>query len=614
MFHKLKIFKSSLFFIILSFVSCFVFSSFSYASDFITDYDVHYYPTLEKQNLTTHVSFKIKITNLKPDIYIKTFSLLFPKTFQIGNIKVSDDNGVVNTIVTQSDSNQIIKMEFSDPAMGLNITNSLYLEFLQTDLFKVNGNTWEVIIPTIENRDKGDYIVTVHMPMTQSKKISISKPKPDLISGDRIIWNNPKNKTIYAVFGAYQIYSTKLRYHLNNPHFTRVYTDIAFPPETLYQKLYINSIFPKPDKVFRDDDGNYMGRYFLNAKESKDIIFDSNIQIHVQPRADVMKEISKSFISQKKYLLTPDKNWTISDFSPYKKYNSIESIYSFITSKLRYNYGRLSSKISRLGANEALRYPDQAVCTEFSDVFISLAKENGLYARELQGFGFSNNAELRPLSTKSDVLHSWPEYFDEKQQIWIPLDPTWESTSGIDYFSSLDLNHIVFAIHGKKSDYPYPAGSYKLDDSTIDIQINPTDITLKESNSLSITQLQQSIPLNSQNSFQIKIEIENTGNSYVWNYPLTLSSNGLLLKSETILINTLAPYEKKEILIEYSLINKWKQINTSILFFAASNKIATIPVQVVPIQFLLLRNVSIIVGIIVLIFIIIRLLFHKQSI
>jgi len=582
-----------------------------YASDFKTVYDVHYYPTLEQQDLTTRVSFKIKITNLKPDLYIKTFSLIFPKTFQIGNIKVSDDSGPISQVVSQSESNQTIKMEFSNPQVGLNITNTLYLDFLQTNLFKVNANTWEVIIPTVENRGDGDYIVTVHMPLSQNKKISISKPQPNMISGDQIVWNNPQNKTIYAVFGPYQIYSTKLRYHLNNPNFTRVYTDIAFPPETLYQKLFVNSILPKPDKVFRDEDGNYMGRYFLNPKESKDIIFDSFIQVNVQPREHVGKEISKSFNMQKKYLLTPDKNWTIPDYSQYKSYNSIQSIYSFVISKLHYNYGRLSSKISRLGAEEALKYPDQAVCTEFSDVFIALAKENGFYTRELQGYGFSNDLDLRPLSTKSDVLHSWPEYFDEKKQIWVSLDPTWESTSGIDYYSSLDLNHIVFAIHGKKSDYPYPAGSYKSKEDSKDIQIAPIDVVPKENKSISIVQTQQSIPVNSQNSFQIKVSVENTGNSYIWDYPITLSSSGIRLNPNSFSIGTLAPYEKKDVTIEYELINKWKQTNTKILFYSNSNIIASVPILVIPLQYLIAKNVLIVVGVIFLIFVIIKLIFHK---
>ena len=37
-------------------------------------------------------------------------------------------------------------------------------------------------------------------------------------------------------------------------------------------------------------------------------------------------------------------------------------------------------------------------------------------------YGFSNDPKLRPLSTQSDVLHSWPEYFDqENKKDWYRL-------------------------------------------------------------------------------------------------------------------------------------------------------------------------------------------------
>jgi len=66
------------------------------------------------------------------------------------------------------------------------------------------------------------------------------------------------------------------------------------------------------------------------------------------------------------------------------------------------------------------------------------------------------------LSLVSDVLHSWPEYYDVGQKLWIPIDPTWANTTGgVNYFDKLDYNHIALSIHGQASTYPYPAGFYK---------------------------------------------------------------------------------------------------------------------------------------------------------
>ena len=47
----------------------------------------------------------------------------------------------------------------------MNSENNIYLDFLQQNLFKVNGNVWEVILPTVENKEgEGDYTIIVHLP------------------------------------------------------------------------------------------------------------------------------------------------------------------------------------------------------------------------------------------------------------------------------------------------------------------------------------------------------------------------------------------------------------------------------------------------------------------
>ncbi len=63
--------------------------------------------------------------------------------------------------------------------------------------------------------------------------------------------------------------------------------------------------------------------------------------------------------------------------------------------------------------------------------------------RKTIGFG--------PLSLIADVLHAWPEYYDQQQNVWVAIDPTWaDTTGGIDYFSKLDLRHLTFAIQGQE--------------------------------------------------------------------------------------------------------------------------------------------------------------------
>jgi transglutaminase-like putative cysteine protease len=52
------------------------------------------------------------------------------------------------------------------------------------------------------------------------------------------------------------------------------------------------------------------------------------------------------------------------------------------------------------------------VCLEFTDLFIAIARAAGIPAREIDGFGYTQNAINRPISIDEDILHAWPEYYD----------------------------------------------------------------------------------------------------------------------------------------------------------------------------------------------------------
>jgi hypothetical protein len=116
-----------------------------------------------------------------------------------------------------------------------------------------------------------------------------------------------------------------------------------------------------------------------------------------------------------------------------------------------------------MGALTALANPDSAICMEFTDLFVAIARAAGIPTREINGYAYTENPEIQPLSLVADVLHSWPEYYDKDKGAWIPIDPTWGSTTGgVDFFNKLDLRHFTFVIHGKDDTKPYAPGSYKL--------------------------------------------------------------------------------------------------------------------------------------------------------
>ena len=175
----------------------------------------------------------------------------------------------------------------------------------------------------------------------------------------------------------------------------------------------------------------------------------------------------------------------------------------------------------------ALSNPDQAVCMEFTDLFIALSRAAGIPARELDGYGFTSNPTLRPLSLNQDLLHAWPEYFDDTKG-WVMVDPTWENTTGgVDYFDKLDLNHFVFAIKGSSCQTPVPAGSYKYigqDSKDVRVTLSETDFIGKPQLDVSI---KTSNPIIAGFPEKIKVTISNMGNSFLPSSDFAIKSGSL---------------------------------------------------------------------------------------
>ncbi|MCS6956823.1 MAG: transglutaminase-like domain-containing protein, partial [Patescibacteria group bacterium] len=610
---KYSIFKIIIF--ILSFFF-FVFSNKIFASDYKTDYQVNYDLKNFSSTQEAKVDFNIKITNLRSDIYVSKFSISFPNSFYISNIKAFDDYGEVVSKISSNNDYTKVEMEFSNPNIGKNLVNNLYLKFNQKNLFKINGQIWEVVLPVLEKKEDDTYKIKVILPQNSDKKISIAKPKPNYIYQNEIIWENPKTKTIYAVFGDYQVYKTELSYNLKNSEVFPVFKEIAFPPDTLYQKIIIQSIDPAPFQVYQDIDGNYLGKYFLKPFESKKIIFRGYIQVFAKPREEIIKNIRENFESQKKYLLRNQPYWSVKkiDEVKIKDLKTISDIYYFVVNNLEYNYDKLKSENKRIGAEKILENPSYAVCLEFSDLFVALAREKGFFARQVNGYGFSFDPKLQPLSLNNDVLHAWPEYYDEFLGFWISVDPTWEKTSGIDYFSSFDLNHIVFSIHGKSSDYPLPAGMYKVDNSK-DIIVNPSFDLLKDFKKITIKDFSFYKNKNNKNyNYKINFKIKNEGNIYSFKIPVKIENNNLNFEKNYFLIDSLAPFEEKKIEVNFYYPKKisFKEKKEKIILYVDNQKIFEDEIKISFFVFIFFKKIILTVVILFIIGFLIKKIFKND--
>jgi len=462
-----------LFFLLTIFFQFFKIKPVRANDEFQTNFDIRYQVD---ENGSVNVREQITLTNKISSVYVTQYSLTLPS--EIKNIKVFDGKGPCKISVSQDSNTTLIIINFNQQVIGIGKNLIFNLTYDSPDTAKKNGEVWEINLPKLSALTKVDnYNVSLAIPNSFGKAAFIRPDPVEELTEDnfkvyRFVKSQLENSGVNAVFGPFQIFDFTLFYHLENKNFILGETEIALPPDTAFQQIIFKEIEPKPLNIRVDNDGNWLAKYRLSPKEKIQIKFTGKVKILAQPQrvlATPSQENLEKNLAEAPYWET--NNETIYQLA--QKLKTPKAIYQYVVSNLKYNFDRAKDGAPRLGALEALKNPEQAICMEFTDLFITLCRAAGIPAREINGFAYTDDIHLRPLSLMFDVLHSWPEYYDEKEQIWRPVDPTWEKTTGgVDYFYQTNLNHFAFAIHGEDSQNPYPAGSYKLDDySGKDVQV-----------------------------------------------------------------------------------------------------------------------------------------------
>ena len=441
-----------------------------FAADQNFDISVNSKYVIDRTGLTTIVQ-TIHITNKTEFYYTPTYTVSVGFA-DIQNIEAYNSDGTIaTTLDDKNPDNKSIKLTFPKRYTGLNKTNSFTLKFDTKDIVKKQGNIWEVTIPGIASPDDFTaYSSTIEVPDSYGQA-SIIKPKK--ASTDKKIISLSKDEIgrsgVYILYGDKQYYDFSLKYNISNPNLFPVRTEIALPPQTNYQNVLISSFSMLPLNVTKDKDGNWIAEYRLMPQQKEQIIVKGIIEVLSSPqKEELSNNQSKDYTSPKKYwdTLNPAVEKTASQLTTPKE------IYEFVVSKLSYNYSKVSTENLRLGGKGALSDPKNSVCLEFTDLFVTLARAKGIPARSVEGYAYTQNSKLRPLSLVNDILHAWPEYYDRTAQKWIMVDPTWgNTTKGMDYFNSLDFAHVTFVLKGRDSEYPIPAGGYKFDRESKDVEV-----------------------------------------------------------------------------------------------------------------------------------------------
>ena len=543
--------------ILLLFASLLIFPKvLSAQSDFIIDATVTYNIQEEGTTIVTH---EITLTNNLSNLYATSYTMGL-EGLQPENIRVYKGNSERKLNINTDGDSTSMEVLFDSPAVGKGNFQKFTISFEEGSFATKSGEVWEISIPRLSSPENfRTYKVNLLVPQSFGQRAFISpEPINKTQTADKYSYVFEKNSIavsgISAGFGEFQVFSFSLSYHLENPLNRAAYTEIAIPPDTAFQKVYFQSIDPVPEKVYIDADGNWLAVYKLKARERMDISAIGSVQIFAQPRQ--FPEPDEAVLEENK---KETEFWQSSD--PNIKqlaqiYSTPRQIYDFVTNSLTYNYDRVRPNVQRMGAKEALINPNAAICLEFTDLFVAITRAAGIPAREVNGYAYSENPVLQPLSLVADVLHAWPEYWDSEKKVWVPVDPTWGSTTGgVDYFTKLDLRHFTFVIHGANPNQPYPPGSYKLGPNPQkDVFVNFGQLPQTLSSTPEITA--ETISLFPISNMKLSVKIYNPGPSALYDLnPKILFDKSEVLSQEIEILPPFSNYEL-ESTIPFSFLGK----------------------------------------------------------
>lgn len=548
-----------------------------FSTDFLSTYEI-------STSATTTVTHQIEIQNLTANVYVSEYSVKIGGT-DVTDVRAFNDGGTLPVTIKPEQNLVNISVSFENqPVVGKDKKNQFTLQYKNGDIATITGKILELNIPKISNTNEfHSYELTIVVPRSFGAPQTMV-PKADsfnetLRSTIIKFKKDQLNSGVTALFGNSQIFKANINYYLDNSTGRNIIKTIALIPDNTNQRVSYSSLNPPPLKIYTDKDGNWLADYEVESGKNLAINLMANIEIFIDSQVPVIEADPTLYLSPDKYWQTDDEQ--IQKLA--KELKTPRAIYDFVVGKLKYNYQLAESGGSRAGAIQALQEPTNSICTEFTDLFVALARAAGIPAREINGFAYTKNPKLRPLSLSKDVLHSWPEYWDFGRKQWIQIDPTWGNTTGsIDYFNKLDLNHITFVTHGIVSDQPLPAGFYKTDVSqTKTVFIEPTNIQEPTRTKLDlVVQLPKKFPTFWEST--ILVSIRNDGNQAAYRLPLFVDTAYTMSESLPAKIDSLLPGQTVNFRLRAKPKNLWSR-EIEKLTITASDQIQTYETESEPI-------------------------------
>jgi hypothetical protein len=355
-------------------------------------------PTIERSNTLTNITLDLQSTPVYPNKPI--------------TIKISYDTNI------NSNSLSLLSSVLDTKSRKFSFT-------YPTSLGEISWSS----SPIINQSTKGDKTeITTALPITDKVSISI---------GNEIVYRYTVNK------------------NLQNSSTKTILSEIKLPVNNNSQHITVENYTPKPDKTYKDIDGNYTLQYSVTPLSEIDVNIEGHIlmnksaypqTINLDISSTKLWEITNTSLTKhiNRYLkthgLAVDETFSNINSLTEEKDLLYHKIYRYIIENLKPNtltIGSLSGS-ERLGGQESLLKQDLCTSEDYADAIISLYRYYNIPARMVIGY-------VSKISNyhSDDMYHYWAEYFDKTKNTWISVDPFLEDYSNISLFNKDLKDHIA---------------------------------------------------------------------------------------------------------------------------------------------------------------------------
>lgn len=422
----------------------------------------------------------------------------------LDSIVITDRNGnALNFETRKTEANGIIVTVAFPNVIDQNNPETITLTYRSYGLLISVGAIRDIFIPgypetysLIDNETTETITTSVRIPASIGAINLVSQDVPVTSSGEFREMNIPfellLGKTFWIQLGNEQFYffdlsqevpkSTSVPFVLNTVELP-LPRDITSGP--VEQEVFFTELSPEPFEIKTDRDGNLIAVYKVPASQTNEIIIKGYARQNQSSSFDItnagtLSDIPVDLATQ--YTL-PGEFWEVdhpeiaSAAATLKGdstdvYEILDKTYNFVIDLIDYDFVKKYGINERQGALETLR-GGGAVCMEYSDLFISLMRAQGVPARAAFGFGYSSSDyESR---NERRINHQWAEVYLPAQDTWINVDTTWG-----DFGSTLhggDLNHFYSHVASTNPETPsttqlsYIGTIQDIPDREMDIQI-----------------------------------------------------------------------------------------------------------------------------------------------